>query len=383
MKFSRQFFIIFVIQVTEVLGFSLILPFLPLYAEKLGASPLLIGSILTAFSLCQFISAPIMGRLSDQYGRKPLLIFSQLSTFLSFIILGVADSIWMIFLSRIIDGILGSNFTIAQAYISDISSEEDRSKAFGKSSAAFGFGFLVGPALGGFLAQFGYSVPAFLAAFVSFLTIIITVVFLPETVEKKGKFKLNSNIFHIREFKAYFSNPKISPRLWEFFTYLLSHSIFVSTFALFAQKQLGLTTGQIGFVLAYIGLNSIIIRTVLLSKIIDLVGEKVLRNIGVIFIIISMIFVAIINQLWQFLIVITFYSFGSGVSRPVLIGSISRKVSSEKQGSIMGVTSSLGSVSRIIGPLVGGFMIENFFPGSLGIAAAVVMAIGLLIIKLN
>jgi len=127
---KKDYLIILIIQITETLGFSLILPFLPLYAKSLGASPLTIGLILTSFSICQFVSAPIMGRLSDHYGRKPLLVFSQLSTFISFIILAAADSLWLIFLSRIIDGILGSNFTIAQAYLSDVSGEKERSQAY-------------------------------------------------------------------------------------------------------------------------------------------------------------------------------------------------------------------------------------------------------------
>ena len=154
--YDKRFITIFVIQITEVLGFSLILPFLPYYATNLGASPFKVSLILSTFSLFQFFSAPIMGRLSDSYGRRPLLIISQLSTFISFLVLGFSNSLFWIFTSRIIDGLLGSNFSIAQAYLSDISAEEDRSKVFGYSGVAFGLGFLVGPAIGGFLSQFGY-----------------------------------------------------------------------------------------------------------------------------------------------------------------------------------------------------------------------------------
>ena len=185
MKLTKEYVIIFVIMVTEILGFSLILPFLPFYVEELGATPLIYGLILASFSLFQFISAPIMGRLSDHYGRKPMLIFSQLSTFISFIILGFANTIWLVFLSRIVDGMLGSNMTIAQAYISDISSKKDRSKAFGLAGVAFGIGFLIGPAIGGTLAKINYSIPSFIAAGISLLTIFTTFFFLPETVKRK------------------------------------------------------------------------------------------------------------------------------------------------------------------------------------------------------
>ena len=376
--FQKKYFTIFVIMITEVLGFSLILPFLPFYAQTYGASPLLIGTILMAFSFFQFISAPIMGRLSDHYGRKPMLIFSQISTFASFIILGFANSLWMIFLSRIVDGMLGSNFTIAQAYISDISTKKDRSKAFGISGAAFGFGFLIGPAIGGYLSQFGYSLPSFIAAGISFITIITTLFFLPETIKRKKKIKLDLKIFNFDEQKKYFAMPSVASKLWIFFTYVLSHSIYVSNFALYAERQLNFTAAHIGFVLTFIGVISIILRGFLLSKIIDWLGEINIQYLGISFVIAAMILLSFAN-LPIFIIAMALFSVGSGLSRPVLVGNISKQISPNEQGSIMGVTSSLGSISQIIGPLVGGFMINYFFPGSLGIAVAVVASFGLLL----
>lgn len=379
MKLKKEHFIIMAIQVTEVLGFSLILPFLPFYAEELGATPLMIGLILTSFSFFQFFSAPIMGKLSDHYGRKPMLIFSQFSTFVGFIILGFSNSLWMIVLSRVIDGLLGSNFTIAQAYLSDISSKKDRSKIFGLSSAAFGFGFLIGPAIGGSLAKISYSLPSFIAAGIALITIILTATLLKETVKEKKKIKITFETIMTKSFKKYFENPIISNKLWQFFTFILSHSIFVSMFALYANRQLGFDSASVGYVLAYVGLNSIIIRSILLPKLIDKFGEKKLHWIGVILIILTMGAMPLVNRLWHLLIGMTLYSFGSGVFRPVIMGAISRSASPKEQGAIMGVTTSLASISQIIGPLVGGFMINYFFPGSIGILAAVVMSIGLVL----
>ena len=145
MKLNRKHITILLIQLTEVLGFSLILPFLPLLAQKLGATPLQIGLIATSFSLFQFVSAPIMGGLSDVYGRRPLLILSQFSTLISFLLLGMANALPLIYMSRIVDGLVGSNGTITQAYISDITSKEDRIKMFGIMGIACVLGFLVGP----------------------------------------------------------------------------------------------------------------------------------------------------------------------------------------------------------------------------------------------
>ncbi len=379
MKLRKEYITILIILITEVLGFSLILPFLPFYAQEFGASPLVIGLLLTTFSLFQFISAPIMGRLSDQYGRRPLLMISQFSTFLGFVILGFANSLWLIFLSRIVDGLFGSNFTIAQAYLSDISSKKDRAKAFAISGIAFGFGFLVGPGIGGFLSTFSYQLPSFLAAAVSFLTIIITFFFLPETIKRKKKIKIDFKIFDFKDFKRFFSNSRVSSKLWQFFAYVLSFSILVSTLALYAQRQLGFNSADIGFMLTYIGFISIIIRGIILSKLINLLGERNLRYIGVIFIIFGMIGSAFVYDWLTIIVIMTLFAFGSGVSRPLMLGNISRNISSKKQGSVLGITSSLISISNIIGPLIGGFMINYFIPGSLGIISAFIIFIGLLL----
>ncbi len=382
--YDKRFITIFVIQITEVLGFSLILPFLPYYATNLGASPFKVSLILSTFSLFQFFSAPIMGRLSDSYGRRPLLIISQLSTFISFLVLGFSNSLFWIFTSRIIDGLLGSNFSIAQAYLSDISAEENRSKVFGYSGVAFGLGFLVGPAIGGFLSQFGYSVPSFLAAFISLITILITWFFLPETIEKQREFKLQvRDIFKLKEFKKFLFDSKASCTLWQYFTYNLAHVIWVSNFALFAQAKVGANAQNIGWLLAYIGLISIIFRGFLLQKLLKFVSEEKLRFLGILSLMIGLLSAAFINKFWQLPVVMAFFSMGTGLTRPLIMGAISKTEASRYQGSLMGVASSLGSLAQIIGPLVGGYLLNNYSTNSVSIAAFSVISFGLLLFLLS
>ncbi len=379
MDFKKEHLVIFLILVTEVLGFSLILPFLPLYAEQYGATPIVIGFLLTSFSFFQFISAPIMGKLSDHYGRRPLLMISQFSTFLGYMILGFSNAMWMIFLSRMVDGLFGSNFTIAQAYLSDISSEKDRSKAFGLIGAAFGTGFLIGPAIGGMLSKISYGLPAFIAAGFSLLTIILTYFILPETVKRQEHMKIDIKIFHLDDFKKYFANKGTSTALWEFFFFAMCHTIFVSQFALYAERQFGFDAEHIGYLLAYIGFVSVILRGALLSKLIDFFGERKLQFIGTVSAIAGNFISAFVTD-WRLLLpAVTLFAFGMGTIRPVLTGAISRSVSPKEQGAIMGLTGSLTSLSQIIAPLIGGVLINYFFPGSVALAAALTMTIGLIL----
>lgn len=373
MEMKREYLIIFAIQVTEVMGFSLILPFLPLFAQDLGASPIVVGLIFASFSFFQLFSAPIMGKLSDHYGRRPLLLISQISTFIGFVVLGFANTLWMIFLSRIIDGIFGSNFTIAQAYMSDLSSRKDRSKAFGISGAAFGVGFLIGPAVGGYLAQFSYSLPAFVAAGISLVTVALTYLMLPETVKRKKTGKISLDVLQLSQFRKYFADKNISMRLWTFFAFLLSHMVFVSMIALYTERQLGFGPATIGLVLMYIGANAIVLRGFLLPKLIDLCGERRLQYIAVASLILGLGIAAFATEWWVFLAAITLFSFGAGTARPLMMGSISRQASEREQGALLGVSNSLASVSQIIGPLAGGFMIAHFFPGSMPLLSALAM----------
>ena len=381
MKLKKEQLTILIILITEILGFSLILPFLPFYAQEFGATPMQIGLLLTAFSFFQFLSSPILGKISDYYGRKPVLIISQFSTFISFIILGFSNSLWMLFLSRIVDGLFGSNYTVAQAYLSDTSTKEERSKVFGLSGVAFGFGFLIGPGIGGYLSQFGYHIPSFLAAAVSAIPIILIFFFLPETVQKKEGLKFDWKIFHFKDFKKYLTNKKFSLKIWQFTAYIFAHVLWVSTGALFAQKQLGFTAVDMGYLMAYIGLISIIIRGALLSKLIDFFGEHKLQYIGFISTIVGMIASAFVVEGWMLYFVLTLFSFGSGVLRPIVLGTISRNSPENEQGAVLGVTNSLGSMTQIVGPLIGGYLIGTFpeFPGSLGVTAAFMASIGLLL----
>lgn len=207
---------IFIIVAVDVLGFTLVLPLLPFYAEHFGATPLVVGLMVSAFAVCQFIAGPILGRLSDKIGRKPVLIFSQIGTFIGFIILGLAGALWMLFLSRIIDGLTAGNLSIAQAYISDVTKPEERTKSFAIIGIAFGLGFMIGPAVSAFLSRYGYHWPAYAAAALSATSILCTWFLLP-TVERKPY--PGPRPGRIEQITQFFKRPAIRRPLVEFFLF--------------------------------------------------------------------------------------------------------------------------------------------------------------------
>jgi MFS family permease len=285
----------------------------------------------------------------------------------------------MIFLSRIIDGMLGSNFTIAQAYLSDISSKKDRSKVFALTGVAFGIGFFIGPAIGGFFSRFGYSIPSFIAAGIAGLTILLTYFYLPETVERQARtFKVK--IVDLNAFKKYFKLPKISMRLWEFLAYISAMMLWTSSIALFTDMQLGFSAEQVGYLLGYVGLISIFLRGFLIPRLIDKYGEDKLIINGFYTMVLGLVFASISSNIWLFLIGTSLFAYGAGVLRPLLMGSISRAASSKEQGAVMGVANSLASLAQIYGPLIGGYILTYYKPTYLGLLAAMVMTGGLIMV---
>lgn len=184
---NRKIVTLFLIVFIDLLGFSIILPLLPFYAETFNATPTQVGLLVASYAAAQLVGAPVLGRMSDRFGRKPVLIISLTGTFIGFLILGFANSLAMLFVSRILDGFTGGNISVAQAYVTDITDENNRARGLGMLGAAFGLGFIIGPALGGILSVYGFAVPAFVAASLSLISIIGVIIFLPESLTDEAR----------------------------------------------------------------------------------------------------------------------------------------------------------------------------------------------------
>src|SRR5438132_889859 len=218
---------IFLIVLVDVLGLTIILPLLPFYAESLGATPRIVGLLVSAYAICQLMAGPPLGHLSDRIGRRPVLLVSQMGTCIGFLILAYAHTLWLVFLARIIDGLTAGNLTVAQAYIADVTDAENRTKSFGMIGIAFGLGFLVGPGISGFLAQFGNTYPIFAAAGLSFTSILCTYFLLPSVQPHPDADEHNSP----SRWKSYvesFKDAQLGPMLLQFFAFTFAFSTFFS-----------------------------------------------------------------------------------------------------------------------------------------------------------
>ena len=386
---------IFIVVFVDLLGFSLILPLLPYYAGKFGASDVTIGLLTASYAAASLIGAPLMGRLSDRYGRRPILLASIAGTFLGFLILGFAEPIGRglagliapasanifiigtLFFSRLLDGITGGNITVAQAYISDITDEKNRARGLGLIGAAFGLGFIIGPAVGGLLSGSGhYSVPAFVAAGLCALNLISIFFFLPESLTDERRAAISQfkrPPFTLKALVTALNRPKIGPLLHVRFFFGLAFSMFQSIFSLYAASKLHLTTQATGFVLAYVGLLSVLVQGVGIG----LVTKRFRENAIIITALWLMVFGlagwAITPSLPVLLVVMLPLSLGGGTLNTILNSAITKAVAREEIGGTLGISASLESVTRVVSPSVGGFLLGTVGAWAPGTVSATLM----------
>lgn len=360
---DKRMWIIFLIVFVNLLGFGIILPLMPYYAESLGAGALTIGFMAATYSLFQLLSAPVLGELSDKIGRRPVLIFSLIGTTASFVLLGAANSIVLLFISRVIDGISGGDISTAQAYIADITSKEKRTQGMGMLAAAFSLGFILGPALGGILSRFGYNVPAYVAAAVTVVATLLTYFFLPESLDMtKVREQKKKKYFNIKDFYDVLTHPEVGLIVVISFFVMLAFALMQGTFALFTEHTLHIGAEQNGYFFAYLGLVGVVIQLFLLKRILAKLSEPAVATIGIFLMALSLGLIAISGNVAMMFVALTFLAMGNSVSNPVLTGLVSKLSPADEQGNIMGITQSTGSIARLVGPVVGTLIYSRFGP---------------------
>lgn len=368
--FSSPLLPIFLTVFVDVLGLTLVLPLLPFYAEHFGASPLVVGMLAASYAVCQLISGPVLGRISDRVGRKPTLLVSQAGTFIGFLTLGYANSLWMLFLGRIIDGLTAGNLSIAQAYITDVTLPENRTRAFGLIGIAFGTGFLVGPAISGFLAsRLGYSAPALGAAALSLTSIVVTATLLPGVRPQPPVPGSPASRGRVEYVRMLFQREGPRRRLIEFFAFTLSFSTLVGGLALFLERQFGYDVEKTGYVYAFSGFVGAALQGGVIGRLVKWLSEERLSRIGFASMALGYSFLGAAHDLPFLLGLILFASFGSAVTRPCLTTLLTKTVGRDEQGAALGVSQSLASVSQIAGPLTAGWLIEHQHLAAYGLVA--------------
>ncbi len=371
----RRLVVIFIIVFVDVLGFGLILPLLPYYATGLGAGPTVIGLLIASYAAAQVVGAPLIGRLSDIYGRRPLLILSIIGTVTGFLILGFADTMWMLFLGRIVDGLTGGNFVIAQSYISDVTDERDRARGLGLTGAAFGFGFIVGPALGGALSLVSYATPAFAAAGVAFTNIFLVLAFLPETLTEERKAELARHPrrgFTLGRLIEALRRPVFGSVLTVRFFYWLAFAIFQGTFSQWGIVALGIEAQTNGFVLAYVGLTAAVVQLALIGPLTRRFPEAKLAVWALAGVSISFVAWGLSPTLLALVVVLAPLGVAVGVENTVVASLLSKSVSRDEIGGAFGLSSGLRSVASVVAPIAGGALLDSVGSWAPGVLAGVI-----------
>ena len=388
-------FSIFLIVFIDLLGFGLILPLLPFYAEQYGATPFIVGLLTASYAAAQLIGAPVLGRLSDRFGRRPILLVSIFGTLLGFLLLGLADPLGkalasplgisanlsvlgVLFFSRILDGLTGGNITVAQAYITDVTDASNRAKGLGLVGAAFGLGFILGPATGGLLSTWGYGVPAFVAAGLASLNLLSVAFYLPEslTAEMRAQRQavgVQKPPFTLRALWTALNRPRVGPLLHIRFFFGLAFAVFQSVFALYAQYRLGLDARRTGFILAYVGLLSVLVQGVGIGRLSKRYSDTQLIFSGTIVMGMALLGWAFTPNVWVLLVLLLPLAMSGGVLNTVLSSALTKSVYPEEIGGTLGLAASVESSTRVLAPSAGGFLLGQLGAWAPGIFAAALM----------
>lgn len=370
------------ISVINSMGFGIIVPLLYSYGKKFGVTEQTIGLLTAAFSVAQFFATPVLGSLSDRFGRKPLLAISLLGTCASFIMFGLAGSIWMLFAARILDGITGGNISVAQAMVSDISSPKERAKNFGILGSAFGFGFVIGPAIGGLLSKLGEGVPFFFAAAIAMVGVLLTVFLLKETNDTKKRGADKAHKFTFTSLVTVVQKPVIGTAIFVGFLLTMAQFTMIIGFQTFTVDVLKINPTQIGLMYAGFGVTGILMQLAvpLIKKAIP--SQALILLLSTLVCLGTMILTGIATGIVLFSAAMAVYGLFNGLRNPMINAIIADHNTDAGKGAVMGVNQSYASIGQTLGPVSAGLVTaisihSVFFLSSLYILIALLLSIRL------
>jgi multidrug resistance protein len=346
------YWIIWTTVALDLVGFGIIVPILGRYAERFGANGLQVGLMFASFSVAQMVFAPILGRISDKVGRKPVIVFSLIGTAVGSFVTGAAGALWVLFLGRILDGASGASVAVAQGAVADIAPPEQRARLMGMLGAAFGVGFVVGPALGGLAALGGPHVPFYLAGSIAAVNAIAAMIRLPET---------KPDTSHITE--KHQRGTALSPALKRFalvgFLSMLGFAGFEATFSIWGEKQFGFTEGSASIVFVFVGVTLVAVQGGLIGPLTQRLGSRKLLRIGLSLVAVGLLLLGVTTT-WPMLFVALFLlSLGQGMSGPSGSALVAELAPVERRGEAIGYQQSTAAFGRVAGPVMAGALFDH------------------------
>jgi MFS family permease len=337
----------------DLLGFSIILPLLPFYAEHYGATGAWVGALLTAYSAVQFVSAPFLGRLSDRVGRRPVLLLSLAGSAASLALTGAAHSLWLLLAGRALAGLFGGSISTAQAYVADVTAPRERAKYMGMLGASIGLGFVFGPAIGAGFSRFGFGAAAFFAAGLAAVNLAFAYFKLPES-RPRGEGLAGHAPVARAKFGAVLRRPAIARIVASMFLATFAFVGLEATLALFGQHRFGLGAAGFGLIFTYLGVVGVAVQGGLVGRLSRRYGERTLATLGAVLMGIAFAALAVAPDLLLAIVALSALGVGQGFVSPTLSTLLSRAGHAEQQGSTLGIGQSSNAAARAIGPIVAG-----------------------------
>jgi MFS family permease len=404
---------VFLVVVIDLLGFGIILPLLPFYAQEFAASAVMIGLLYSVYSFMQLIFSPIWGSWSDRIGRRPIMLLSTFGAVIAYVVFGLAESLGVLFFSRVIAGMMGGNISTAQAYIADVTDSANRARGMGLIGAAFGIGFVIGPAtatalihptfhemianagfteFASWMGENRYALPGFFAAFLSFCSFLMVLFKLPETVDTskpREKVFRRPSVFTpkfwrlLKDQKGKSARGYLIPLVIGFFLLSFGESSLYSAFPLFAESQLNMTAEQVGIQFFYIGIIAVIVQGFLIKSLTNAFSEEKLFMVGNILMVIGLGLIPFATSMLTLAIFLGLMALGKSLNTPTITSLISKEASEDNVGAVMGASQGLSGLGRMIGPTWGGALFAVYFglpfvATAIIVAATVWIAIGLI-----
>ena len=381
----KRLAVLIAVNVVDMIGFMVVLPLLPFYAQRLNASPVVIGALIASFSIAQLVSAPVWGRVSDRYGRRPALLIGLTASAVAYVVFGLADSIWLLFLSRLVQGAGGGTTGVAQAYVADTMEPADRARALGWLSAATAVGVTLGPALGSLSAHFGREAPGLVAAGLCLVNIGFAWRWLPESKRHyDGPPRPRRPVWHHAWAALRHPGSGLARLLWIYGIGMLAFSSMTSVLSLYLGAEFGLDERTIGPIFTYIGILSLVMRSLLLGPIVDRLGEVATMRIGTVLLVLGLVLYPAPTDLWTLAAVIPLVPIGTALLFPSTTSLMSRYSDPRELGTTMGVAQTFAGLARVVAPLLATAAFQRLGHGwPFFLAGACVAVVGVLAFQIR